>query len=507
MKFPTFEGINSTYRMEADNADIRKAIVKAVPKATEQIKEMANGFSGFNDQETCKKIFDFLKNQIRYKADGPDQIIRYPSALLKTRVGDCKSYSLLTAAILNNLKIPCRFVLQSFNEDPTPSHIYVETLSGVKIDAVYGKFNSEKPSTFQYTIPMNVKYMSGITGCGCNSRSSNTGCGCNVTAIGSVLIGLTAANRADCDKKHPTKRLFDKGPDLNYLSRQGCYSAKNVQEAADYAKDKAKQAANYIDSLNLKQYFSAPVREIMLGMYRLNIDGLASNVNNSPAKAKLLDKFIRLGGSAQTLDRAIVDGSSKRAIKIGMREAAEKKIREILSKNKIISGVDNTLIREQAKKILSIDSTVGQSYLGSLAGVGAFYGAKLGGIVGTAIPGVGNAAGITTGGTMGTALGYFLFEQTPNLVDGIFPVQGNTGGDTTYQGDPQNEPKKDVVTFDEKGCAFINVAGRKIAFPTGNKPTCTPTPPTPNANDTDGKSNMILPILLGVGVLIALNKR
>ena len=176
MNFPTFEGINSTYRMEADNADIRKAIVQAVPKATEQTKEMANGFSGSNDQETCKKIFDFLKNQIKYKADGPNQIIRYPSALLKTRTGDCKSYSLLTAAILNNLKIPCRFVLQSFNEDPTPSHIYVETLSGVKVDAVFGTFNQEKPSTFQYTIPMNVKYMSGITGCGCNSRSNNSSC-------------------------------------------------------------------------------------------------------------------------------------------------------------------------------------------------------------------------------------------------------------------------------------------------------------------------------------------
>jgi hypothetical protein len=497
MNFPTFEGINSTYRMEADNADIRKAIVQAVPKATEQTKEMANGFSGSNDQETCKKIFDFLKNQIKYKADGPNQIIRYPSALLKTRTGDCKSYSLLTAAILNNLKIPCRFVLQSFNEDPTPSHIFVETLSGVKVDAVFGTFNQEKPSTFQYTIPMNVKYMSG-TGCGCNSRSNNSGCGCNVTSIGAVKIGLTDANRAICDKEHPTRRLFPKGPDLNYLPRQGCYAKKEVTEAA-------KKASNYIESLNLKQYFSAPVREIMLGLYRLNIDGLASNVNNTPAKAKLLDNFIRLGGSAQTLDRAIVDGSSKKTFKLGMREAAEKKIREFLNKNKVISGTDNAKVRQQAKNLLSTDSTVGQAYLAALTGVGAFYGAAAGSAVGSVIPGVGTAAGATTGGTMGTSLGYFLFVQTPNLIDEMFPVQGNTGGDTTNQGDPQNDPKKSSVTYDEKGCAFITVVGKKIAFPVGNKPTCT-APPVDPKNDTDGKSSMILPILLGVGVLIALNK-
>jgi len=493
MKFPTFEGINSTYRMEADNADIRKAIVKAVPKATEQIKEMANGFSGSNDQETCKKIFDFLKNQIKYKADGPDQIIRYPSALLKTRTGDCKSYSLLTAAILNNLKIPCRFVLQSFNEDPTPSHIYVETLSGVKIDAVYGKFNSEKPSTFQYTIPMNVKYMSG-TSCGCNSRSNNSGCGCNATAIGAVKIGLTAANKAQCDRENRT-----------YVGKQLCYGRKNIDEAADFVKDKAKQAVDYVESLNLKKYFGSIPRQITLGMYSMNIDGLASNINNTPQKSKLLDNWIRLGGDPAALNRAIVDGSSKRPIKLGMRDAVEKKIREILSKNKVISGVDNAMIRTQAKKLLMEAGLVSDAYMSSLIATGGVYGGIVGGTVGSAIPVVGNAVGTATGTTMGGSLGLFLFDQTPALIDAIFPVNGNTGGDTTNQGDPQNDPQKSSLTYDERGCAFVTAAGVKIPFPVGNKPTCTPTPPK-EENDTDGKSNMILPILLGVGVLIALNK-
>jgi hypothetical protein len=484
MKFPTFEGINSTYRMEADNADIRKAIVQAVPKATEQTKEMANGFSGSNDQETCKKIFDFLKNQIRYKADGPDQIIRYPSALLKTRTGDCKSYSLLTAAILNNLKIPCRFVLQSFNEDPTPSHIYVETLSGVKCDAVYGKFNSEKPSTFQYTIPMNVKYMSGITGCGCNSSSNNSSCGCNVTSIGAVKIGLTDANRKDCDTKHPVLKTWF--GDTNKLSRNACYASKEVSEAANRAKD-------YVESLNLKKYFGSIPRQITLGMYSMNIDGLASNVNNSPAKAKLLDGWIRLGGDPAALNRAIVDGSSKKPINIGMRSSVEKKIREILNKNKVISGVDNAQIRTQAKKILMEAGLVSDAYMSTLIATGGTFGGIVGGTVGSAIPVVGNAVGAATGGTMGSSLGYFLFEQTPNLIDAMFPVQGTTGSDTSNN--------SSSVTFDEKGCAFITVAGKKVPFALSNKPTC-----TAPEKEEDGKSSMILPILLGVGVLIALNK-
>jgi hypothetical protein len=466
MKFPTFEGINSTYKMEADNADIRKAIVNAVPKATEQVKEMAASFSGANDQETCKKIFDFLKNQIQYKADGADQIIRYPSALLKTKTGDCKSYSLLTAAILNNLEIPCRFVLQSFNEDPTPSHIYVETLSGVKCDAVWGKFNSEKPSTFKYYIPMNVKYMAGINGV---KTMGDCGCASCKTAIGSVKIGLTAENKADCDKKHPVLKTWF--GDTNRASRAACYAAKEVKE-------KAQQAKNWVDSLNLKKYFGSIPRQITLGMYSMNIDGLASNVNNTPQKTKLLDGWIRLGGDPAALNRAITDGSSKKPIKIGFRGAIEKKIKELLNKNKVISGVDNAKVREQAKKLLMEPNPVSDAYMTTLVAIGSSYGATIGATVGSAVPAVGNAVGATVGTGMGGSLGYFAFEQTPSLIDALFPIEGNKGSDPNM-GDPE-------WTFPQDGGQTIPAEEDKTL--------------------KAGFGNAVLPILIGVGVIMALNK-
>lgn len=496
MKFPTFEGINSTYKMEADNADIRKAIVNAVPKATQQVKEMAASFSGANDQETCKKIFDFLKNQIQYKADGADQIIRYPSALLKTKTGDCKSYSLLTAAILNNLEIPCRFVLQSFNEDPTPSHIYVETMSGVKCDAVWGRFNSEKPSTFKYYIPMNVKYMAGISGnCGCTNCRPALG-----TPINGVVDDI-------CWGRWPYKEgknLFGKY-DKNKFERTGCFITEGAKQGVKSTKD-------YIDSLNLKKYFGSIPRQITLGMYSMNIDGLASNINNTPAKSKLLDGWIRLGGDPKALNRAIVDGSSKKPIKLGMRAAAEKKIKEILNKNKVISGVDNAKVREQAKKLLMEPNPVSDAYMTTLIAIGGSYGGVVGGTVGSAVPVVGNATGATIGAGMGSSLGYFLFEQTPNLIDSIFPVDGNKGGDSTNQGDPDNQGSNtggNPPTFDEKGCAFIEVFGKKVPFSIANKPTCVPNGETPPQEDNTlkaGFGNAVLPILIGVGVIMALNK-
>ena len=103
---PPFEGIDAVYKSKADNKDIRDLLVKLVPKAKSQMVSFSKQFKGRTQQETCKKIFDYLKNNFTYVADGNEQIIKLPSALLRKRVGDCKSYSLFTASILENLKIP-----------------------------------------------------------------------------------------------------------------------------------------------------------------------------------------------------------------------------------------------------------------------------------------------------------------------------------------------------------------------------------------------------------------
>jgi hypothetical protein len=122
--------------------------------------------------------------------------------------------------------------------------------------------------------------------------------------------------------------------------------------------------------------------------------------------------------------------------------------------------------------------------MSTLIATGGTFGGIVGGTVGSAIPVVGNAAGATVGAGMGSSLGYFLFEQTPNLIDAMFPVDGSTSGDTTNQGDPTNQ-------------------GGAIPF--------TPTTPKTIPFD-DGETSkagfgaVILPVLIGVGVLMALNK-
>jgi len=193
---PKYKGKEVTHSDMADNIDIRRAIFSAVPEANNQTKKLAKYFGRNSSRETCKAIFDFLKTKLNYVADGDTQLIKLPSALLHTKVGDCKSYSLFTSAILTNLGIPHHFVLVSYNNDPTPSHIYVETKDGCIIDAVWGIFDDEKKPTYRYEVKTNgqmkVKSISGIGNYG-SCRGGNCGCNyCSTTKVG--YIGASSCN-------------------------------------------------------------------------------------------------------------------------------------------------------------------------------------------------------------------------------------------------------------------------------------------------------------------------
>ena len=157
-----------THYIDGDNYQLRQIIFANTPKAIQQCKSIAPKFKGATEMDTCRNIFDFLKNDIKYVADGSHQKVKLPSALLRERVGDCKSFSLFTGAILSNLGIPWKYVLVSYREDPTPTHIYVVTDSGIIIDAVWGTFNSEKTPTHKYYHKPDMR-ISTITGIGGNA--------------------------------------------------------------------------------------------------------------------------------------------------------------------------------------------------------------------------------------------------------------------------------------------------------------------------------------------------
>lgn len=268
---PVYQGIDVTYKSEAqkaDNKDIRDLLFSLVPQARAQMAKMAKSFRGRNEEETCRKIFDYIVANFSYVADRKEQVIKLPSALLKYKVGDCKSYALFTAAILENLKIPYKFVFTSYNSNPIPGHVYVTTDGGCIIDAVYGKFNQEKTPTFKYVQNMNVRYMAGIGSCDNYGSSGNRRRG----------VGSTGY--------------------------YGISGGKPVRKIA-----------------------LAPGRGLFLGIVKANLDGFATKLQKvNPDKLK--KNWENVGGNYSKLVNAIKVGAGKPAKKLGFLGRLRKRLRE-----------------------------------------------------------------------------------------------------------------------------------------------------------------------------------
>jgi ribosomal protein L17 len=322
---PAYQGIDKVYKSKADNKDIRDLIESLVPTAKAQMREFSKQFKGGTEKQTCKKIFDYIKTNFKYVADGGQQIVKLPSALLEKKVGDCKSYALFTAAILENLKIPYKFVYTSYSANPIPQHIYVVTKDNCIIDVVYGKFNQEKKPTYKYIKDMDVRYMAGI---GCSGD-----CGCGMGAVTLPKINLS--------------------------------KAKTAVTAA------AKNAGS-----NLKTGGLAGGRALFLAMVQKNLDGMATKLTKVDANL-LKSNWSKVGGDYTALQNAIKKGSGLPAKKLGFLG----KLRQLLAKKGVIKGIGAASDAEIQAAIVTISTTIGTA-IAPAAGTaaGASVGAVLAGI-------------------------------------------------------------------------------------------------------------------------------
>lgn len=310
---PVYQGIDVTYKSEAqkaDNKDIRDLLFSLVPQARAQMSKMAKSFRGRNEEETCKKIFDYIVANFSYVADRKEQVIKLPSALLKYKVGDCKSYALFTAAILENLKIPYKFVFTSYNSNPIPGHVYVTTDGGCIIDAVYGKFNQEKTPTYKYTQNMNVRYMAGIGSC------DNYG---------------------------------------NYSRRRGVGNTNGT----------GIQGGKPVRKIAL-----APGRGLFLGIVKANLDGFATKLQKvNPDKLK--KNWENVGGNYSKLVEAIRKGAGKPAKRLGFLGLLRKRIKQQGGVNGIGAANDQAVQAAIVSAATALGAAIGGVGAGVTATVGA----------------------------------------------------------------------------------------------------------------------------------------
>jgi hypothetical protein len=143
--------------------DIIDTVLFADGKAARYTKAFAPTLKGVTLKETCSNIHQFLKQEIKYSLDPMgQQLIKSPGRLWAEnrkgknsyKGGDCKSFSLFTASCLRNLNIPYGYRFVSYNNNPTPTHVYcfvpVKGSKEIIIDGVWdGSFNTQKPYSFK----------------------------------------------------------------------------------------------------------------------------------------------------------------------------------------------------------------------------------------------------------------------------------------------------------------------------------------------------------------------
>jgi transglutaminase-like putative cysteine protease len=144
------------YRSGGTN-DIIKAILyaDAEMRATDKVGNLPKALRGDNDFQTLSNIWHYVKDNMTYKTDkAGHEIVKAPNWMIYFGIGDCKSYSVLIAALMrgNGLKYKYRFV--GFDNDrANPTHVYIvaytRTGEEVIMDAVHTTFNEEPPHTFQ----------------------------------------------------------------------------------------------------------------------------------------------------------------------------------------------------------------------------------------------------------------------------------------------------------------------------------------------------------------------
>ena len=142
-------------------SDIINAILKQHNKSQNDYDKLYYFFDQGNYFDTAKKIFTYLKNNIKYTIE-PDnlQTVKTPAAILATaKTGsDCKNFSLFFAGLLDSYRrntgenFDLCFRFASYDGTNTPEHVFVVINPGTNneiwCDAVLNYFNEKKQPNY-----------------------------------------------------------------------------------------------------------------------------------------------------------------------------------------------------------------------------------------------------------------------------------------------------------------------------------------------------------------------
>ena len=155
-RLKTFGGNSKILVRDQQVPDIISAMLSAHKLYASEYDKISKDFYSGNGVQTAKKLFEFLKKNVRYKIESDkNQRIMSPSAILSLGKNDCKNYALFIMGVLDSLKrkglinnkIYYRFASYKLL-DEIPHHVFavIQDQDGNEyfIDPVLSKFDERK---------------------------------------------------------------------------------------------------------------------------------------------------------------------------------------------------------------------------------------------------------------------------------------------------------------------------------------------------------------------------
>jgi organic hydroperoxide reductase OsmC/OhrA len=155
-RLKSFGGNSKMLVRDQQVPDIISAMLSAHKMYASEYDKISQDFYSGDGVQTAKKLFDFLKKNVRYKIESDQaQRIMSPAAILSLGKNDCKNYALFIMGVLDSLKrkglinnkIYYRFASYKLL-DEIPHHVFavIQDQQGNEffIDPVLSKFNERK---------------------------------------------------------------------------------------------------------------------------------------------------------------------------------------------------------------------------------------------------------------------------------------------------------------------------------------------------------------------------
>jgi hypothetical protein len=210
----------------------------------------------------------FIHSNITYKADGyENQNIQLPARLIyDTKTGDCKSFSLLFASLMNAAGHKAGYRFASYKKNKIPTHVYNWFLDNENNFYIFDTCikNLKESKRYTYIKDMDVNYLTG----GPNK----------------VFINGKAERQAKRDARKQKRQ------------------------------ERKEQGKGFFQGVK-KIGLSGP-RTAFRGLVALNVRGLATRLNKalSRDRKKVEDLWKRLGGKMDKLEESINTGKNKKPL-------------------------------------------------------------------------------------------------------------------------------------------------------------------------------------------------